>query len=239
MNLPNHVAIIMDGNGRWAERRGLPRAVGHQAGFNRIRSVVKSILSYNIKYLTIFSFSTENWNRPEDEVQIILNLLVDNIDREAVDLNRQGVKMNHIGRLEELSDEVQYAINRACDLTRNNTRMLFSFAFNYGGRMEILDAARRLIEEKVPAGSVNEQVFSSHLYTAGIPDVDLLIRTSGELRTSNFLIWQAAYAEYYFTKVLWPDFTPKQVERALATYSNRQRRFGGLTNTLDKLPKST
>lgn len=239
MGLPNHVAIIMDGNGRWAERRGLPREAGHQAGFNRIRSVIKTILSHNIKYLTVFSFSTENWNRPEEEVQGILNLLIENIDREAADLNRQGVKMNHIGRLSELSIDVQNAINRACALTRNNTRMVFSFAFNYGGRMEILDTVRQLIKDKVPVENISEKVFASCLYTTGIPDVDLLIRTSGELRTSNFLIWQAAYAEYYFTKILWPDFTPKQVERALATFSNRQRRFGGLASTLDKVPKST
>ena len=238
MGLPKHVAIIMDGNGRWAERRGLPRIAGHQAGFNRIRSVIKTILSHNIKYLTIFGFSTENWNRPEEEVQSILNLLVDNIDREAADLNRQGVKMNHLGRLSELSKEVQDAVNRACELTRNNRRMVFSFAFNYGGRGEILDAARRLIEDKVAPEQINEQTFASRLYTAGIPDVDLLIRTSGEMRTSNFLIWQAAYAEYYFTKVLWPDFTPRQVERALATFSNRQRRFGGISPKLGKLHKA-
>ena len=134
MGLPNHVAIIMDGNGRWAERRGLPRLAGHQAGFNRIRSVIKTILSHDIKYLTVYSFSTENWNRPEEEVQGIIKLLVENIDREAADLHRQGVKMLHLGRLNELSSEVQDAINRACDLTRGNTRMIFSFAFNYGGR---------------------------------------------------------------------------------------------------------
>jgi undecaprenyl diphosphate synthase len=238
MGLPHHVAIIMDGNGRWAERRGLPRAAGHQAGFNRIRSVIKTVLAHRIKYLTLFSFSTENWNRPEDEVQGILNLLVDNIDREAEELNRQGVKMNHLGRLSGLTREVQTAINRACELTRNNRKMVFSFAFNYGGRAEILDAVRRLIEEKIPPEKVDEETFAGRLYTAGIPDVDLLIRTSGELRTSNFLIWQAAYAEYYFTRVLWPDFTPGQVERALATFSNRQRRFGGLRSfPLDKRGK--
>lgn len=228
MDLPNHVAIIMDGNGRWAERRGLPRVVGHQAGFNRIRSVVETILDHNIRYLTIFSFSTENWNRPRQEIQGILNLLVENIDREASELNSRRVRMNHLGRLSGLPNEVQDAINRACEMTRKNTRMVFSFAFNYGGRMEILDATRKLIEEKIPPETINEEIFARHLYTAGIPDVDLLIRTSGEQRTSNFLIWQAAYAEYYFTRVLWPDFTPKQVERALATFSNRQRRFGGL-----------
>jgi len=233
MGLPNHVAIIMDGNGRWAERRGLPRAAGHLAGFNRIRSVIKTILAHNIKYLTLFSFSTENWNRPQEEVQGILNLLVENIDLEAAELNRQGVKMNHLGRLKELPEEVQDAINRACELTLHNTRMVFSFAFNYGGRMEILDATRRLIEDKIPPEKINEETFTGRLYTVGIPDVDLLIRTSGELRTSNFLIWQAAYAEYYFTRVLWPDFTPGQVERALATFSNRQRRFGGVHSNLE------
>jgi undecaprenyl diphosphate synthase len=220
----------MDGNGRWAQRRGLPRAAGHQAGFNRIRSVIKTILAHNIRYLTLFSFSTENWNRPEEEVQGILNLLVDNIDREAADLYRQGVKMNHLGQLSGLPAEVQDAINRACELTRHNTHLVFSFAFNYGGRTEILDATRKLIEDKVPPEKINEETFASRLYTAGIPDVDLLIRTSGELRTSNFLIWQAAYAEYYFTRVLWPDFTPRQVERALTTYSNRQRRFGRVSD---------
>jgi undecaprenyl diphosphate synthase len=218
----------MDGNGRWAERRGLPRTAGHQAGFDRIRSVIRTHLSHNIKYLTVYSFSTENWNRPESEVQGILKLLVDNIDREAADLHAQGVQMRHIGRLDGLSENVQAAINRACMLTRNNSRMVFSFAFNYGGRVEIVDAARKLLEKNVPAAALNEDLFSSHLYTAGLPDVDLLIRTGGELRISNFLLWQAAYAEFYFTRVLWPDFTPRQVEKALASYSQRQRRFGGL-----------
>jgi undecaprenyl diphosphate synthase len=228
MGLPNHVAIIMDGNGRWAERRGFPRSAGHQAGFDRVRSVIKAVLSRNIKYLTVYSFSTENWNRPEDEVQGIIRLLVDNIDREASDLHQQGVKMLHLGRLNELSPEVQDAVNRACELTRNNKRMVFSFAFNYGGRAEILDAARSLMRTGTPESDLNESVFARHLYTCELPEVDLVIRTGGEYRISNFLLWQAAYAEYYFTKVLWPDFTPKQVDRALAAYSLRDRRFGGL-----------
>jgi undecaprenyl diphosphate synthase len=218
----------MDGNGRWAEKRGLPRSAGHQAGYNRIRSVVDTCLKHDVKYLTIYSFSTENWNRPEDEVRVILNLLIENIDSEATKLNEKNVRMQHIGRMDGLPSEVQDAIRHACDRTRDNTRMVFSFAFNYGGRAEILDAARRLIEECSPLDRLNEEVFANHLYTAGMPDVDLLIRTSGELRTSNFLIWQAAYAEYYFTRVLWPDFTPREVEKALAAYSQRKRRFGGL-----------
>jgi undecaprenyl diphosphate synthase len=228
MLLPNHVAIIMDGNGRWARRRGLPRAAGHQAGFNRIRPVIETLLKHDIKYATLYSFSTENWNRPPEEVKVILNLLVDNIDREAAALHEKGVQMRHIGRIHELSSEVRDAIKRACYLTRNNSSMVFSFAFNYGGRTEVLDAVRRLIEEKIPPDQINEDLFNRYLYTEGLPDVDLLIRTSGELRTSNFLIWQAAYAEYYFTKVLWPDFTPGQMERALDAYSRRQRRFGGI-----------
>lgn len=206
----------------------MPRLAGHQAGFNRIRPVIKTILSYGIQYLTVYSFSTENWNRPEEEVQGILKLLVDNIDHESTILHSQGVKMRHIGRLSGLSESVQAAINRACHLTRNNTRMVFSFAFNYGGRVEIIDAARRLAAENISPDNIDEKTFSSYLYTDGIPDVDLLIRTGGELRISNFLLWQAAYAEFYFTKVLWPDFTPKQIAKALAAYNTRQRRFGGL-----------
>ncbi len=226
MRQPNHVAIIMDGNGRWAERRGLPRSMGHQAGFDRIRPVIKTILSHHIKYLTVYSFSTENWLRPKEEVQGILSLLVDNIDHEAAILHQQGVKMCHLGKLTGLSEDVRDAIDRACRLTQNNTRLIFSFAFNYGGRTELVDTARRLIEEKIPASEIDEKVFAGHLYNAALPDVDLLIRTGGELRISNFLLWQAAYAEYYFTKVLWPDFTPRQIERALAAYNLRQRRFG-------------
>jgi len=228
MSLPNHVAIIMDGNGRWAERRGLPRLAGHQAGVNRIRSVVKTSIDHQVKYLTLYGFSTENWNRPEEEVFGIFNLLEESIDREAAELHREGVQMRHLGRLHELPAGVQAAIERACKLTRNNTRMVLNFAFNYGGRIELLDTARRLIEEKIAPLELDEKQFSDHLYTAGMPDVDLVIRTGGEIRISNFLLWQAAYAEYYFTQILWPDFTPGQVKRALAAYARRQRRFGGL-----------
>jgi undecaprenyl diphosphate synthase len=228
MRRPEHVAIIMDGNGRWAKKRGLPRLAGHEAGLNRVRTVVKNCLSQRIKYLTLYGFSSENWTRPQSEVQGLFNLLETNIDRESQELHRQGVRMCHLGRISELPAGVQSAINRACALTRDNDRMVLSFAWNYGGRNEILDAARRLIDEKIPADTVDEQVFAQHLYTAEIPDVDLMIRTGGELRISNFLLWQAAYAEYYFTKVLWPDFTPRQVERALEAYAGRKRRFGGL-----------
>jgi len=208
MGLPNHVAIIMDGNGRWAERRGLPRSAGHQAGFNRIRTAVKTMLA--------------------EEVKAILDLLVNNIDREAEELNRQQVQLRHIGRLNELPENVRDAIVRACTLTRNNNRLVFSFAFNYGGRVEILDAAKRLLTSQIPPEKLDEKVWTSNLYTAGLPDVDLLIRTGGELRISNFLLWQSAYAEFYFTRILWPDFTRRHLEKALEVYSRRQRRFGGL-----------
>ena len=227
-HLPNHVAIIMDGNGRWAEQRGLPRLKGHQAGVKRIRSIIKCLNEYPIKYLTLYSFSTENWNRPEDEVNGLLRLLGETIDKETSKLHQQGVKLRHLGRLEELPQGLQLAINRAEELTKNNSGMTLSFAFNYGGRAEILDAIRRLIAEGTHPQDIDEKLFNSYLYTAGLPDIDLIIRTGGELRTSNFLIWQAAYSEYYFTKVLWPDFNRKQFERALLSYSRRQRRFGGL-----------
>jgi undecaprenyl diphosphate synthase len=224
--LPRHVAIIMDGNGRWAVKRGLPRSVGHQAGYNRINSVVASALRFNIQYLTLYSFSTENWNRPAEEVQGILKILADNIDAEAAEMHSQGIRMRHIGRLSDLSPDIQSAINRACDLTRRNKRMVLTFAFNYGGRMEILEAVKASIAAGYSPEQIDEKVFETHLYTDGLPAVDLLIRTGGELRLSNFLLWQAAYAELYFTRALWPDFTPKQVEKALNAFTQRQRRFG-------------
>jgi undecaprenyl diphosphate synthase len=228
MHLPDHMAIIMDGNGRWAEKRGLPRLAGHRAGVDRIRSVIKTIASHKIKYLTLYGFSSENWNRPAEEVQGIFKLLEEGIDRECAKLHAQGVKLSHLGRLHELPEGVQNAIRRAAEMTKDNSRVIVNLAFNYGGRIEILDAARRLADEKIPSSQIDEKVFSGHLYTANLPDVDLVIRTGGELRVSNFLLWQAAYAEYYFTNVLWPDFTPKQIERALEAFSKRQRRFGGL-----------
>jgi undecaprenyl diphosphate synthase len=227
-NLPAHVAIIMDGNGRWAERRGLPRLAGHLAGLNRIRSVVKTLLHNHIRYLTLYGFSSENWNRPQEEVQGLFQLLEDRIDVEAAKMHRQNILIKHVGRLNELPYGVQTSLRRACQLTQNNSGMVLIFAYNYGGRYELVDTARKLVEQQIPSEKIDEKVFAANLYTAGIPDVDLMIRTGGELRISNFLLWQAAYAEYYFTKVLWPDFTPKNVESALAAFGRRKRRFGGL-----------
>ena len=206
----------------------MPRFSGHQAGVRRVRTVIKCLYEYKIKHLTLYGFSTENWNRPENEINGLLQLLKEAIDKETPELHKQGIKISHLGRLEALPQDLQLAINQAKELTKNNTEMTLSVAFNYGGRTEILDAVRRLISEGVLLQDIDEQLFSSYLYTAKLPDVDLVIRTGGELRISNFLVWQSAYSEYYFTKILWPDFGKKEVEKALLSYSQRQRRFGGL-----------
>ncbi len=227
-NLPAHVAIIMDGNGRWAERRGLPRLAGHLAGVNRIRSVVATLLDNQVRYVTLYGFSSENWSRPEEEVQGLFQILEDRIGQEAAEMHQQNIRIKHAGRLHELPLGVGNAIGRACSLTQHNNGMVLIFAFNYGGRQELADAARKIVEQNIPPTKIDEQIFAANLYTAGIPDVDLVIRTGGELRISNFLLWQAAYAEFYFTKILWPDFTPKQVQRALSAFTKRKRRFGGL-----------
>ena len=224
--LPNHIAFIMDGNGRWAEQRNLPRIEGHRAGIESTRSVVKCLGEYHINYVTLYSFSTENWNRPKIEVNSLLKILGESIEIETAELHQNGVKIHHIGRLERLPQRLKLAIERATELTRNNTGMNLSLAFDYGGRTEILDAMRHIIAEGISPQDINEELFNSHLYTADLPYVDLVVRTGGELRISNFLLWQSAYSEYYFTKVLWPDFNTREIEKALAIYSQRQRRFG-------------
>jgi undecaprenyl diphosphate synthase len=227
-HLPQHVAIIMDGNGRWAKQRDLPRFEGHRAGVENMYSAIEYFSQLKVKYLTVYGFSTENWNRPKEEINGLLKLLQEIIDEEALKLHRQGIRIRHLGQLDRLPKNLQVAINKIVDLTKNNTGLNFSFAFSYGGRTEILDAARRLVAEGIPAEKIDEKLFNSYLYTADMPEVDLVIRTGGELRVSNFLIWQAAYSEYYFTDVLWPDFDQKEVDKALLAYSQRQRRFGGL-----------
>jgi len=225
-HLPNHVAIVPDGNGRWAELRGLPRLKGHEAGAEKMWPMVKYLNEFPIKYVTLYGFSTENWSRPEDEVMGLFRILERIIYKRTGELHERNIKLRHIGRLEELPPNLQQAINWAVELTKDNTRMTLSLAFNYGGRAEIVDAARRLIIDGVPPQNIDERLFNNYLYTAGLPDVDLVIRTADELRLSNFLIWQSAYSEYYFTGVLWPDFNKKELERALLAYSQRQRRFG-------------
>ena len=226
--LPNHVAIIMDGNGRWAKKHGLSRLEGHQAGAQNIRPVIKYLNQYHIKYVTLYGFSAENWGRPEDEVASLLQLFEETLNEYVSELHENGIKLRHLGRLEELPQGLQLAINKALALTKNNTGMTLSFALNYGGRLEILDAIRHIIDEGIPIQDIDEKLFNSYLYTTGLPDVDLVIRTGGEFRISNFLIWQVIYSEYYFTEVPWPDFNQKELEKTLLTYSQRQRRFGRL-----------
>jgi undecaprenyl diphosphate synthase len=228
IHAPQHVAIIMDGNRRWAEVRGLPRLEGHRRGLENMRSVISHLGDRQVKYVTIFAFSTENWSRPEDEVEGLLRLLEERIERETQGFHSKGVKLRHLGSLDRLSPSLRRSIKKAVELTKDNTGLTLSFAFNYGGRSEILHAVRQLISEKIPPQDIDEGLFDGYLYTTGLPNVDLLIRTGGELRISNFLIWQMAYSEYYFTDVLWPDFDGKEVDRALLAYSQRQRRFGRL-----------
>ncbi len=226
--LPNHVAIIMDGNGRWAKQHGLPRLEGHEAGVQNVHPIIKCLNQHQIKYVTLYGFSTENWNRPEDEVTGLLRLFEESINKYVSEFHENSIKLRHLGHLEELPQGLQLAINKAIELTKNNAKMTFSFALNYGGRLEILDAVRHIIAEGIPIQNIDEKLFNNYLYTAGLPDVDLLIRTGGEFRISNFLIWQAVYSEYYFTEVLWPDFNQKELKKALLAYSQRQRRFGRL-----------
>jgi undecaprenyl diphosphate synthase len=218
----------MDGNGRWAQERGVHRIAGHRAGADNINRVVLGFAEYGIKYLTLYAFSTENWSRPKGEVRGLLHILSEVIDHEIEFFHQNGIRLCHLGRLDGLSQRLQRKVKHATELTKSNLRMTLNLAFNYGGRGEILDAVRRIVAEGVPQQGVNEALLSSYLYTKGLPDPDLIIRTGGEMRLSNFLIWQAAYSEYYSTPTLWPDFDKEEIESALIAYSQRERRFGGL-----------
>ena len=228
--LPAHVAIIMDGNGRWAIQRGLPRLAGHRAGTENLRQIISSSVEFGIKYLTIYAFSTENWTRPKEEIEGLMRILTDVIDRELGELHRQGVQLRHIGRLEHLGPRVRKKILDAIELTKDNSRLILCIAFNYGGRDEIVHAIRNIIDEGIKAEAVTTDLISRHLFTATIPDPDLVIRTSGEMRISNFMIWQSAYAEWYVTPTLWPDFDKEEYRKALIVFGNRDRRYGGTSN---------
>jgi len=218
----------MDGNGRWARQRRLPRLSGHRAGTENIRRVIECFANYEVKYLTLFAFSTENWSRPQREVQGLMRILEEVIDRETINLHKEGIKLLHLGRLDRLAKRLQQKVQYAIELTKHNTRGTLCIAFNYGGRAEIVDAVRRILREGTPADNIDEALISRYLYTTDLPDPDLIIRTGGEMRLSNFLLWQAAYSEYYTTPALWPDFGPEEIEKALIAYSERERRFGGL-----------
>ncbi len=226
--VPQHVAIIMDGNGRWAEQRGLPRVAGHRAGTENVQRIAEACREYGVRMLTLFAFSTENWKRSEEEVSGLMSLLSQVVERELDTLQRHGVRLRHLGALEGLPAKLQDRIRYAVEATAKNDTWYINVAINYGGRREIVDAVRRMLREGVDSEQVTEEVFSSYLYTAGLPDPDLVIRTSGEMRLSNFLIWQSAYAEYFSTPTYWPDFGPEEFYRALAAYARRVRKFGAL-----------
>ena len=228
--IPRHVAMIMDGNGRWAISRGLPRLAGHKAGTENLRRVIRASVEFGVKYLTIYAFSTENWGRPPEEVKGLMYILEDVIDRELDELNREGVQLRHSGRLERLAPTLQEKVLDAIDVTRNNDRLILNIAFNYGGRDEIVQAIQRMMKDEVPPEKVTDDLVNQYLFTAGVPDPDLIIRTSGELRVSNFLIWQAAYSEWYITPTYWPDFDKDEYRRALEDYANRDRRYGKVSS---------
>jgi undecaprenyl diphosphate synthase len=225
---PRHIAIIMDGNGRWGEQHGLSRLEGHRAGVKNIRSIIKALHTNEVQYVTLYAFSTENWNRPEDEVTGIFKILEEFILPEATELHKNGVRIRHIGSMDGLSATVKASINGVLKMTEKNTGMTLGVALNYGGRAEIINAVRRITADGVPPEDITKESFQKYLYAPDFPDVDMVIRTGGEMRISNLLIWQTAYSEYYFTPVLWPDFSEKELEKALQAYSQRQRRFGGV-----------
>jgi len=224
--VPHHVAIIMDGNGRWAESRGLDVSEGHHAGFENLQRVVADLAKRGVGYLTMFAFSTENWDRPETEVNGILELAIAVIAHEAEQLHKNGVRIKHLGRMERLSAELREELEQAVELTANNTGLTLGIAFDYGGRAEIVDAARKMAIDGVSIEDISEEKFAEYLYTSDMPEVDLMIRTGGDYRISNFLLWQTAYSEFYFPDVLWPDFYGEHIDEAFESFSERQRRFG-------------
>lgn len=229
---PRHLAIIMDGNGRWAKSKGLPRAAGHRAGAETLRAIVEACVEVGIDYLTVYAFSTENWKRPSDEVNALMGLLVEYIEKELDELKRNGIKIKTIGNIYGLPSSAVARVEKAEKETAHNQKLVLQIALNYGGRKEILDAVKNIAGEvaagKLTAETIDQETLEEHLYTAGIPDPDLLIRTAGELRLSNFLLWQSAYTEFWFTEVFWPDFTAQHLYQAIYDYQYRQRRFGGL-----------
>lgn len=229
-NIPTHVAIIMDGNGRWAAARGLPRIAGHQAGTENLRRIITAAVEEGVQYLTLYAFSTENWGRPQDEVEGLMQILADVIDRELDELHQEGVQLRHLGHLEQIAPSLQARVHHAVDLTRHNTRLVLNLAFNYGGRDEIVCAIRQMLADGLQPQEVTSELVSQYLFTAGVPDPDLIIRTSGEMRISNFLIWQAAYSEWYFTPTLWPDFDKAEFHRAIQEFLHRDRRFGRISS---------
>ena len=226
--VPVHVAIIMDGNGRWAEKRGLPRIAGHKVGVDCIQGVLEALSAKGVMFVTLYAFSTENWNRPATEVQGILEILYDALQHQTQTLHDNNVRIVHIGKVDRLSSQLMEAVTHAQELTKDNTGITLNVAFDYGGRDEILEAVRRIIHDGVSIEEVDEDLFNSYLFTAHSPDPDLIIRTGGEMRISNFLLWQSAYSEYYHTSTLWPDLDAAELEQVLEAFGKRERRFGGI-----------
>jgi undecaprenyl diphosphate synthase len=231
-NLPTHVAVIMDGNGRWAKERGLPRVEGHRQGAESVKAVVKAAGELGIKFITLYAFSVENWNRPKDEVDTLMKYLLRFLKRELAEMSKNNIRLQAIGQIWKLPENIQEQLQKTTQATAKNNGITLTLALSYGGRTEIVDAVRQIAHEvkagKLEAGEINEQVIAHHLYTHGTPDPDLLIRTSGEMRVSNFLLWQISYAEFVITKTLWPDFGKREFYAALEEYSLRQRRYGGV-----------
>jgi len=232
LKIPRHIAIIMDGNGRWARKRGLPRIVGHKTGVESVREVIKVASELGVEYLTLYTFSKENWKRPKEEVMGLMNLLKRLLRMEVEELNRNNVRIKAIGRLQDLPDEVLKELERARRLTENNDGLKLYLAISYGGRAEIVDAFKKALkkweEGELTPDSIDEESFREFLYDPELPDPDLLIRTSGEMRVSNFMLWQIAYSEIYVTPTLWPDFRREELLKAIEDYSKRERRFGGI-----------
>lgn len=226
--VPQHIAIIMDGNGRWAQARGLPRNQGHQAGRDNVQRIIEACADFDIKVLTLYAFSTENWKRPVAEVKGLMNLFESATDRDIRELDENNVRVRHLGRMEGLSAMLRRKIARSVETTKNNQRITVNIALNYGGRAEIVDAVREIVRSGMAPEEITEETISSYLDTADMPDPDLIIRTAGEMRLSNFLVWQAAYAEYYVTAKYWPDFDQQELYQALQSYAQRKRRFGKL-----------
>ena len=227
-SIPAHVAIIMDGNGRWAAERSLSRASGHSAGLDNIRRIVRFFAGRGVKYLTLFAFSTENWGRPDEEVKTLIELLRRAVRDETIPLHEEGVRINHLGRLDRIPKSLADAIRESVELTRYNDVITLSVAYDYGSRAEIVEAVKAIVADGLSPDEVDEGTLSRYLYTGGLPDPDLVIRTAGEMRLSNFLLWQAAYAEFYSADVLWPDFDEAEADKALAEYGRRNRRYGKL-----------
>ena len=224
--VPAHVAIIMDGNGRWAKRRGLPRSEGHRQGTENLRHLIRAAVEFGVKIMTIYAFSTENWSRPRREVLLLMRILEMVIDRELRELHDEGVQIRHIGELEGIEKRLARKVSDACEMTRHNQRLILNVAFNYGGRDEIVRAVQHIVRDGIAPHHISQATISSYLYTSDLPDPDLIIRTSGEFRLSNFLIWQGAYSEIYTTPTYWPDFDRREFYKALREFGNRRRRFG-------------